>query len=390
MNREEKVLIELCNAFAQGEQIRLNGGFDFAKLYKLSRAHNLTAICHCALQNIQNGSDIPDKFKEALLNCFYDIVYNSQRQENCIDELRELFSASKTPYILFKGARLRDYYPVAQVRAMGDIDLLIKQEDRDRVKKLLTGAGFKCTLQNGPVYSYEKNDVLVEVHTALISEYNVYPFDRPFEFARLNGFEGELDCNFHFAYLIAHTAHHFRFYGAGIKLILDLALMQKNEGIDFDTVFKHLKAAGLDTFAKIILTVCCKWFNVGKAFLDENCHAVIKTEDFLCSSGAFGAELDNKGAVITRRELEQGHSTSSFMLKLRLAFPSYEKMREIDYIRFLDGRKYLTVYAWFYRLFYILKNKKSLMKNAVSSLGDDKTTAQAYEQLEFFEEIGLL
>ena len=390
MNKEEKILIELCNAFAHNEQIRLNGGFDFARLYKLARAHNLTAVCHCALQNTENGSDIPEKFKNALLNSFYDIVYNSQRQQNCIDELRELFTASQTPYILFKGAILRNYYPVGEARAMGDIDLLIKQSDRDTVKNLLTKAGFKCTLQNGPVYSYEKNDVLVEVHTTLISEYNVYPFDNPFEHAHFDNCEGTLESNFHFAYLIAHTAHHFRFYGAGIKLILDLALMQKNESIDLDIVFKYLEAAGLCTFAKTILTVCHKWFNAGKDFADENSPATKKTEDYLCACGAFGSELDNKGAVITRRELEQGHSTSSFMLKLRLAFPSYERMKEIDYIKFLNGRRYLTAYAWCYRFFYILKHKKSLMKNAVGSLGDSKTTAQAYEQLDFFEEIGLI
>ena len=31
-------------------------------------------------------------------------------------------------------------------------------------------SGFACTAQNGPVYDYRKGDVLLEVHTALISD----------------------------------------------------------------------------------------------------------------------------------------------------------------------------------------------------------------------------
>jgi hypothetical protein len=46
------------------------------------------------------------------------------------------------------------------------------------------------------------------------------PFCNAFDYAVFDGFEGTFDNNFHFAYLIAHTAHHFKFYGAGIKLIL--------------------------------------------------------------------------------------------------------------------------------------------------------------------------
>ena len=112
-------------------------------------------------------------------------------------------------------------------RAMGDIDILIKECDRNKVKKLLTSNGFDCIKQNGPVYNYVKNNVLFEIHTKLINHYDEEPFCNAFDYAVFDGFEGTFDNNFHFAYLIAHTAHHFKFYGAGIKLIVDQALSQK-------------------------------------------------------------------------------------------------------------------------------------------------------------------
>ena len=53
---------------------------------------------------------------------------------------------------------------------MGDIDLLINPANRQAAKKALMSSGFACTAQNGPVYDYRKGDVLLEVHTALISD----------------------------------------------------------------------------------------------------------------------------------------------------------------------------------------------------------------------------
>lgn len=73
---------------------------------------------------------------------------------------------------------------------------------------------------------------MFEIHTKLINHYDEEPFCNAFDYAVFDGFEGTFDNNFHFAYLIAHTAHHFKFYGAGIKLIVDLAIMLKNSNID--------------------------------------------------------------------------------------------------------------------------------------------------------------
>lgn len=73
-----------------------------------------------------------------------------------LKEVKTLLKASEVPYIVFKGAVLKQSYPVPESRAMGDIDILIKECDRNKVKKLLTSNGFDCIKQNGPVYNYVK------------------------------------------------------------------------------------------------------------------------------------------------------------------------------------------------------------------------------------------
>lgn len=386
MNKEEKFLIKICMAYLNGSKIELECDIDPQKLFTLAKHHNLLGICHCVLADFKQKNIIAEKFFKGIENKFFDYIYIYQCQMNTLAEVGDLLTSSKIRYVLFKGAVLRNYYPVPEVRAMGDIDLLIDTDKRDAVKKLLTNSGFVCTEQNGPVYKYRKNNILLEVHTHIISEFGDEAFSDAFDNAVFDGYTGVLNDDYHFAYLISHIAHHFKFYGAGIRHILDLAVMQKNRQIDICKAMDILRPLKLDRFAEEILSVCKTWFGIGADF-ERNTD---KTQKYLCKCGAFGSMQENKGAVIARKEIEKNSSISPFAVKLRLAFPPYEKLKNIDYIRFIDGRPWLIPYAWCYRLFYNLKHKKNFLTKSLSEIDDKKTLALAKQECDYFEEIGLL
>ncbi len=387
MDKEYLLLLNLCAHYVDGEEFELeiDKKINFRKLFKYAKAHNLLGIVYCAVSKMKNSNDLPPDFVDALKNKFFDLIYLYECQSSKLDEVKRLFSSSDTLFIVFKGARLRELYPVPESRAMGDIDMLIYPEDRDKVKKLLTTNGFECVKQNGPVYNYTKDGVLFEIHTKLISQYDSGAFANAFDYAIFDGCDGEFKNSFHFAYLIAHTAHHFKFYGAGLKLVLDFAIMLKTCNIELDEVFKILKHFSLDYFAKVMLTVTYRFFGVGKDYGMDTADV----EEYLLKNGAFGNAKENKGVTLARRELEQGKKYSPFMTKLRLVFPTYSKLKEIDYIKFIDGRPWLILYAWIYRIIYNFKNRKEFTKKAVNSLDDEKTKALAEKELEFLKEIGL-
>ena len=387
MDKEYQLLLNLCAHCLDGEEFTLewDRSTNFKKLFKHAKVHNLLGIVYCAVAKMKNRDELPADFLEAIKNKFFDLIFIYEKQSNELKEVQALLSSSDTPYIVFKGARLRELYPVPESRAMGDIDMLISEQDRDSVKKLLVSNGFECVKQNGPVYNYTKNGVLFEIHTKLINQYDFGVFADAFSEAIFDGCFGEFRNDFHFAYLIAHTAHHFKFYGAGIKLVLDLAVMLKTCNIDLKNVFKILNEYNLVRFAKVMLTVCNHFFGIGEDFgIDTG-----EVELFLCKCGAFGNDNDNKGVTLARRQLEEDEKYSPFKTKLKLLFPPYSKLKDIDYIKFIDGRPWLILYAWVYRIIYNLKNRKEFTKNAVSSLNDEKTQALAKAELEFFKEIGL-
>ena len=391
MDKEQKYLIELSRAYLDEERISLKGDIDYKRLYSLAREHNLCGVLYCAVKNAESKDVIEKELFNRLENTFFDLVYTSNMQVQTLGEVKALLSQAQIRFVLFKGAVLRNLFPVAESRSMGDTDLLIDKENRNKVKELLTANGFICKSSNGPVWDYEKNGVLFEVHTSALngkagSGDVKEHFENAIERAVFNGYEGVFPDEYHFEYLIAHIAHHFCFYGAGIKLVLDLAAVLKKCNVNLDRVLLNLSECELSDFARVILSVCFKWYGVGRDFGIST----QKTEDFLACHGAFGNSNRSTAAVLERRAIEENASLGKISSKMRLLFPSYEKMKEIPYIKFIEDRPYLTPLAWAYRLFYNIKNRKDFMKTAVSELGSDNARAQAADEYDYFKEIGLI
>lgn len=385
MNRESQFLLDICSAYLDGKKITVPEDIDYKVFYKSAKNHNLLAVCHCVFNNAVNKDIVPPAFLNTIKEKFFDLIYIYECQSHALTEITEILTENKIRHILFKGAVIRNLYPVPESRAMGDIDILIEKENRAKVRTLLESAGYECTADNGPVFDYRKNNILVEVHTRIISDLGDNVFDSPFENAEFDHYTGRLEEHYCLAYLIAHTAHHFRFYGAGIRHIMDLAVIQRNYTIHLDTVITILKEYNLDIFAKVILSVCFKWFKTGKLFTQNT----QQTEDYLCNCGVFGSLIENKGAIVARKEMEKGHN-SNFGIKFHLLFPSYEQMKNIPYIKFIDGRPWLTPYAWCYRFIYNIKHRKDFMKSTVTRISDEESRLLAEKEMEFFEEIGLL
>ena len=391
MTNEMNYLTALCRAYLEGGAAVLDEDIDYKELYRLSNSHNLSAIVFSVINTAKNKEAVDSNSFKRFEDDFFEAVIRYDIQKKIAGELAQILEKNEIRYVFFKGAAIKELYPVPQARVMGDIDVLIDESNRAEVKRLLSKNGFEVLNSNGPVYDYSKENVKIEVHTKIISgtvgsSDAEACFEDAISRAEFDGLCGRLDDNYNFAYLITHIAHHFWFYGAGLKLILDLAVIQKSVSLDFDAVFEKLKEVGLDGFARVILSVCYKWFGTGESYVDNT----ESTEEFLLTFGAFGNVNRNKAAVIERKQLEEGKRNSFIMTRLRLAFPSYSKLKNIPYISFIEGRPYLTPLAWAYRFYYNFRYKKSFVKSATRSIGSDETNSEAENEFAYFKEIGLL
>ena len=390
MNKEEKLLVSICQSYLNNEKLIIGADIDTKELYRIAKNHNLIGICHCVLSD-NSELKIDESTLSHFKDKFFDLVYIYTCQSNTLDEIRECFSKAGIQFIPFKGSVLREIYPVAESRSMGDIDILIKGCDKKKAKKHLEQAGFRLYASNSNVDEYLRDNILLEVHTRLTAEFGNDAFSNAFDNASFSGFEGRLYDNYHFAYLIAHIASHLRYRGAGLGLILDLALMLREKEIDLDTVFDILEGIHLVSFAKVVLSLCNELFGYGERYIDNT----DRLAEYFVENGVFGKMKDDKETTVSRlMEFgafdKESKNSSSFLLKLRLAFPPYSTLRKAPYIKFLNGRPWLLPFAWCYRFFYNLKHNRNHVKKTIASVNDEKTLNLAKEEIKFFEEIGLI
>lgn len=387
MDKESAYLIELTNAFLHQEKVTLREDVNYPALCAQAKAHNLISVVFSLFNTASNSFVVPEACRLSVSEYFFSSVFIYENQKRAVENIYNILSRAKVRHVFFKGAIIKELYPVPECRLMGDIDILVAEQDRNTAKKALMSNGYTCIAQNGPVYEYRKGDIMLEVHTRMVNGDKLWSdaFTDAMEQAQYEGYCGKPEDSYHFAYLIAHIAHHFRFYGAGIKLILDLAVMLSACKIDLDFVLSKCKEAGIEHFAKVILSVCYHWYHVGQCYVDN----IQKCEEFLLSYGAFGNLNRNKSAVIARRQMEVGKTVHPITSKINLAFPSYQQMKEISYIRFIDGRPWLLPYAWCYRFIYNATHRKEFMKHTAKGLTQADTFTDAQDELAFFKEIGL-
>lgn len=389
MNKEQCFLLDCLRAYLNGTSINDEYEIDCNSLFSLAMAHNLAPVVFSVARNNPVLLGCKRSY-EAFKDAFYDAIVCYDTQKDAISEIDGFLTDNGIDHVFFKGSQLKEYFPVPEFRLMGDIDLLIRLEDRSRAKTAFLKNGYTITEDNGPVYNYKKDNILVECHTKIVSgkvgNANAEEFfEDAINHATFENHRGTLDVQYNLMYLLTHIAHHFWFYGAGAKMILDLAVIIKRFNPSIDAVVDNMKDLHLDEFARVIFTVCYDWFNVGKAY---DCDTD-KAKEFLISHGAFGNTNRSIAAVVKRKALEEGH-TSALATRLSLLFPSYKKMKNIPYVKFIEGRPYLLAFGWIYRIIYNLKNKKAFVKEATSTLANDETEAEAKKEIKFFEEIGLL
>lgn len=387
MKNEEKLLVNICKAYFSEEELSLPEDIDWNRFYNTAKNHNLTSVCHCVFN--KNKEKVPKKVRAFFLDRFFDLVYIYEKQINAYEEIKALLICQEIPFIPFKGIVIKDIYPVPESRSMGDIDILIKPDDSKKLKTAFENSGFIYDSTCGYVDVYKKGNAVIEVHTKLSDDFGD-KFDDAFEHGIFNGFEGRFDDDYHFVYLIAHTAKHIKNQGAGIRFLLDAAFMLKEKSINTTKVFEMLEKFNLAAFGRVVFSICKNWFGYGESFIADT----DRIQEYFLKGGVFGTSVDTKTGAVSRLKalngLDNNGKNSTIKLRLRLAFPPYKALINMPYIKFIKNRPWLTPAAWIYRFFYNLKNRKSKMLERVKATGDKETIKIAEDELKFLEEVGLI
>ena len=173
---------------------------------------------------------------------------------------------------------MRELYPVPELRTMGDVDVLVRDEDLERTAEVLCGLGYQKEEGGSAVWALKKDNFSYEVHRRLAfgSYWNDVDYEGYFAtaFDRLTTGEGSrryFTPEDHFIFLCFHLAKHLNSTGAGIRMVMDLALFLKayQDTLDWDYIRAQLELLRMDRFVKTVLYASGEWFGIPTVVLQE-------------------------------------------------------------------------------------------------------------------------
>lgn len=357
MQKEQQVLISLLDDFIHKTTPQLPDGINWDDVVYLASINSVLGIVSFMISryHLQKNPEVLEACKSYYERSFRYYSRLFQTAESLIHQLQD----NQIDHVLFKGAVLRNLYPVPEFRSFGDVDILIPGEKREKSRKLLAQLGYEESGAWEPVFTYKKGRELYELHTELLeTDIPGKPgcrifFKNPWEHAvQQQEHTFYFDMEYHFLYLISHLAKHMSSYGAGIRMYMDLAayIMHYGEEMNWDEIRQALIQMDLLAFARTALTAAQRWFREDNPLADDSIAEDYMEQfaEFVLFGGTFGWEDKDRGVLdLSREERQTGSMNRLSVLRKRLFPPASQIAARYTY---LQKQPWLLPAAWVHRV----------------------------------------
>lgn len=374
---EQDFLIKIISDFINKKSTdNVPDNLDIKKLLDYGKNHEILAI-------IYYQTKLPEFRKAYLSTVYFNINRNNM--------IMELVSKFNKPYFIVKGSSIAEYYPIPQLRSMGDVDLVVHSEDREEVHSILLNMGYKNTSkQQSREWQYYKNNMEFELHDRLIYTEVVNNGKQELFFNKFWYYvnNNSLDINFHFLFIISHLRKHFMNIGVGFRQFMDIAILARYGELNWNWIVEKAKEIEIFDFMRTVLSFCNKWFKIeiptGDLQIDDTFYE--EATQKILKDGVFGfnnKENDNSIAVnIYRSNGKIGH----MIYILQQIFPPYRTMIDVPRYKWLKGKPYLLPFFWIYRAYIGRRNVRDIAENMKKSV---MSTDKANERNAMYKRWGL-
>ena len=381
-------MIPLLQAFIHGTRPELA---DPAALLRIAQMQNLLPVLAYMDKKWQLFSD--KTLRTQLGRQLRQTLFLHNQRYCAFESLSEALSGALIDHLPVKGWYLRHLYEVPELRTFGDIDILIRREDRARVHELMLAQGFTVQTDWEPTYTYRRGAELYELHTNLMdaslddrSDLPAYFADAWTHAAPVRGRCYAPEETFHFLYTLCHLAKHLYGGGAGLRMYLDAALFIHRRGkeLDWAAVRREMETLKLGRFLDTVLSCCESWFGVTAPCDFLRVEAVEELLSYTLDADLFG-KLRDKSVVESRNRREHADDDGRRSAVRRILFPPYRAL--VKRYTYIEGRKWLIPVALLHRAAVNLKNLTA-RTNAIRSIAAaSREDVDAYD--DFMTRIGL-
>lgn len=334
MNDTEQIYIQLV---ASGIN-ETHGEINFSKvqleqLVSLCKLHRNAGIVYHGLIKQEN---VPQNMIEVFEKGFYTEMMIYSKRMIVFQMVLDALNRQKIKHIIVKGMSYAKCYPQTEFRTMGDLDLIICENDIQRADNVLEELGGQLNYEssNQKIHHYILRKYHIELHTSIGYAgrfYQAYNYETYFQAAIQNsvcidGYTYEFAPYYKVIYGIFHIAKHFYESGCGVRMLTDVAVLMKyyKSQIDMERLWKDLEAMRLKEFAQNLFSICREWFGLETDGLDSSLKNKDIVEEYILSGGVFGHDNDLGDAM----QIGMQNGKYRYIKIFKWAFPGYRHMRE--------------------------------------------------------------
>ena len=266
MNATQQGVIALLKSAITGEKTALPEQFDMAQAAPVLRKHSIMAMGYAGALNC--GIEKQQPVMQKLRMDYAASLMKSQGQLRDINRVCRAFEENGIDYMPLKGCNLKPIYPSHELRSMGDADILIRQEQYDRIRPIMQQLGFKETMENDHELVWQTDALYLELHKKLVpsssDDYFAY-YGEGWQFAKLqSGSRYAMPLEDEFVFLLTHFAKHYRDSGIGCRHVVDLWIyLKKHPDMDMGYIHQELKKLKLLVFYENLYRTILAWFEGG-------------------------------------------------------------------------------------------------------------------------------
>ena len=296
-------------------------------LYYIAANHSLSAMLYEAVSKLTDENKPPENISACLAQLYREQMVTDINLTVETERILSLFSQNGIEAMPFKGIVTKNDYPKTFFRTMSDVDILVKEENREEAEQILLKEGYTRESVGVKDSSFRKDKIMhFEIHSNLLEEEA-----KGYSYFSKIWSRAEQKENRSFAmspedtyiFMLEHLANHLLFGGAGLRMYLDVYLFLKkhNEKLDRMYIDSVLQELSLTLFESETVKLAQSFFS-SDSEPDLNSDAA----KLILNSATFGSKEVHFTAYALKSE-GASSTKNGFKIILSKTFPSYKVMR---------------------------------------------------------------
>ncbi|MCR5208045.1 MAG: nucleotidyltransferase family protein [Eubacterium sp.] len=358
MTAEKEYLVYLLSCFLGGNKPE-GRKTEWNEIYRLAEINDIEAIVASEIKKLDSAYAPEGELRSRFNQQLGQSIIHSERRDEAYKRLNAFLDGVAFERIFVKGIVLCNFYPAKELRTSGDIDVILRENDFNRLEELnengtLSEYGLTDFKYTPVTCSVSADGLMIELHRNA-DVFGSY-FDTIFDIAeKKSGYIRELDGYNHLLYVMCHLAKHLKERGAGIRMLLDIdVLIRHIENFDESCFYSLCSEAKIESTARMILSYCNYCFNTpvsDSSDIKENKDMRDLFASVFIDGGSFGFAASNNATLHLNNSSVSGEINKRARLKilLRYVFPPACYVRE--YYAYSVKHKALVPLAYINRIF---------------------------------------